>query len=180
MSIQNFNLVFLFPSVRKGLMLLEWRLSKPCFKYLSTFHLLMFSLAQTSSKVILSFKGMLRKTSKSIGIALRPTLPFFRLATTTGTEFASCILPLFHTRCTDRRWRSNWLATIWVSFLWSLPLLLLANNAWYTCFLISFVISFRRWFSTTAPNSSRGKFKSKSVQRKRETWELTQKKSIQR
>ena len=72
-------------------MLLEWRLSKPLLKYLCTFHLLMFSLAQTSCMVILSFRGMLRKASKSIGIALRPTLPFFKLETTTGTEFASCV-----------------------------------------------------------------------------------------
>jgi hypothetical protein len=55
----------------------------------------MFSLVHTSSIVILSFRGMFRNASKSTGIALRPTLPFFRLETTTGTEFASCILPLF-------------------------------------------------------------------------------------
>lgn len=31
-------------------------------------------------------------------VALRPTLPFFRLLTTTGIEFLSCVLPRFHKR----------------------------------------------------------------------------------
>jgi hypothetical protein len=52
----------------------------------------------TSSVVILSFRGMFRNAFKSKGIALRPTLPFFRLETTTGTELESCVLPRFQTR----------------------------------------------------------------------------------
>jgi hypothetical protein len=47
-----------------GLRVLEWQLIKPFFKYLNTFYLLMLSLAQTYSKVIISFRGMLRKTFK--------------------------------------------------------------------------------------------------------------------
>ena len=107
MSIHHCNLVFLLASVRWCFILLECRLSKPLLKYLCTLHLLILSLAQTSPMVILSFRGISRKASKSIGIGLRPTLPFFRLENTTRTELANCILPLCHMRCTVRTWRSN-------------------------------------------------------------------------
>jgi hypothetical protein len=64
--------------------------------FLRPFLLLMLWLAQTYSKVLLSFRGTLRKTSKSIWIALRLSLSIFKLETTSGIKFASCILPLFH------------------------------------------------------------------------------------
>jgi len=65
-------------------MLLEWRLSKPFFKYLCILDLLIPSLLDTSSIVILCLRGMLRNRSKSKGVALRPHLPFFRLVSSTG------------------------------------------------------------------------------------------------
>jgi hypothetical protein len=47
----------------------------------------------------------------------------------------------------------------------SVPFLLLANNAWYTCFVTSSVMSFLQWFTSTGASttcSSRRKKKAHS------------------
>jgi hypothetical protein len=82
------------------------------------------------------------------GTALRPHLPFFLLATTTGMLWASWVLPRFHKRWNGQMCTLNWWTTMLVSFLPSAPFLLLANNAWYTCHLTSSVMSFLRWFTS--------------------------------
>ena len=167
MSTHHCNRDFLLASVRCGLMLFEWRLRRPFFKYLCSFHLLMFSFALTSSIVILSLRGMLRNGSKSTGIALRPTLPFFWLATLTGMDWARGILPRCHKRWATRMWSPNCSATTLVSHLPSFPFLLLANKAWYTYFLSSSVMSLaflRPLASTGASLASSSCKKNKQIQ----------------
>lgn len=143
MSTHHWSLAFLFLSVRCGLILLVCLLTFPSFTCFKSVFLLTWSTLLASARVVLSFKGTLRSSSKFIGVGLRPHLPLFLLPKVTWVPWSSEVLPnRAHKRWTVRMCKSKFVAISFVAFFGSTPCLLLANNWWNTCFWTSSVHSF--------------------------------------